>query len=1139
MQKHLSAPMFALLLGAMVTLLPAQSGTVSTAQPWIVFSGNPLEDSVRNAANQLPLFEWTEDSSRNQPLSRVAYRIWGYADWQMSRCDFPARFIPDSAVSQPLARRMKPLFALVYRYALARQDTTLSFYGALGMARVYMELEDEQNYRVWSEFSNTWQERYILTVQTELDSSALQTAISDAYLVADSFRYTYYKQNKLPIEKINAIKGMNDAMVVGLIAATHFATHGADLGKMIACNKAGQSMMIQNGFIYGKYYLLMVESYLLLQLNSLSDSSISLINQNIINEIPDALDLRLHFYANFIEYNLNEEKVKNNLIEKIDSVLNDNKTISMEAISAYMSISQIYHNSKNIEKSIFYAERAIEFATEIDTIVSDTFNYDNFTIKLSSLNNSYISLSKSLTLKGYYKEATNYAIKAINLTKKIENLIENNTPKGEIKLAKELLSQQIFENYANLHNIYNSQNMNYKSLYISLHLLNLYESKYDSILANKYPALCSYLASSYIKLYKNNSIFLDSSIYWSKLIINNKLSHIAHINNACIYAGRAYTLKSMPDSAWYYLNWAITTADKIGDYASEASYLLSLADFYLSAAVNRPDSALLALQRARQWEQLLPQSNRVAALRYYTLRGQTYTALADTAAALRAYRQGLDLYQTTIAYTTYQDREIWAGQLQDLHTRLLSLYVDLKDAKGAFYVAEIMKGRILQTALEIAPLEDELLRKHHPEWLEQRKMLRAKYYNLSLTEPTGTEIHTTRAALDSLQSEIVDALPALAQYAPMPDSLPQIQASLASDESVVEYFTDRDYLYAIVIPSAQATTPVLLKLCPVATVQTYMQAYTRHIRQYSSGQLHDSSYRVLSALYACLWQPLMPYPSDRVLLVPDPLLAGLSFGALLPPGLPVKGVNFLNNENIYKNFVINSKNLSYFQSAQGIRLRRKEVNASASLTRALVVFCDGKETHVNAMRADQSARLTFGRQEAKQVYSSFSKKGMKVDSLFNSAVTRGSLLKYLQKTDSAYDIIWLVAHGTYDSILNQSYIYGFNDTISEIDILQNMHSSQTRLVVLSACQSGLGKTQPGEGVAGIANAFLRTGTKHVAAGLWDLHDAASLNLMNQFLKNIQTGSSFSIEEAQRKYLQLDVSEGFKHPVYWAGYVIYQ
>jgi CHAT domain-containing protein/Tfp pilus assembly protein PilF len=97
------------------------------------------------------------------------------------------------------------------------------------------------------------------------------------------------------------------------------------------------------------------------------------------------------------------------------------------------------------------------------------------------------------------------------------------------------------------------------------------------------------------------------------------------------------------------------------------------------------------------------------------------------------------------------------------------------------------------------------------------------------------------------------------------------------------------------------------------------------------------------------------------------------------------------------------------------------------------------------------------------------------------------------------------------------------------------------LVVLSACQTALGKAESGEGVIGLVQGFQMAGAKRVIGSLWKVEDAATKALMVKFyeLWSPNEGKGIGAAEALRKAQQYVRSQPkWKHPYYWAAWVIW-
>jgi CHAT domain-containing protein len=93
------------------------------------------------------------------------------------------------------------------------------------------------------------------------------------------------------------------------------------------------------------------------------------------------------------------------------------------------------------------------------------------------------------------------------------------------------------------------------------------------------------------------------------------------------------------------------------------------------------------------------------------------------------------------------------------------------------------------------------------------------------------------------------------------------------------------------------------------------------------------------------------------------------------------------------------------------------------------------------------------------------------------------------------------------------------------------------LVVLSACQTGLGKLIRGEGMVGLTRAFMYAGTPSVLVSLWSVKDASTATLMSDFYKNLIKGKLSKTDALRKAQLSMLGNEKFAHPFYWAPFVL--
>ncbi len=91
----------------------------------------------------------------------------------------------------------------------------------------------------------------------------------------------------------------------------------------------------------------------------------------------------------------------------------------------------------------------------------------------------------------------------------------------------------------------------------------------------------------------------------------------------------------------------------------------------------------------------------------------------------------------------------------------------------------------------------------------------------------------------------------------------------------------------------------------------------------------------------------------------------------------------------------------------------------------------------------------------------------------------------------------------------------------------------TELVVLSACETGLGKAQVGEGIFGLRRAFMLAGAKTLVMSLWKVPDKQTQELMSDFYRRILAGEARA--EALRQ-AQLAMKKKYPDPYYWGAFI---
>ncbi|MCF6223729.1 MAG: CHAT domain-containing protein [Flavobacteriaceae bacterium] len=146
--------------------------------------------------------------------------------------------------------------------------------------------------------------------------------------------------------------------------------------------------------------------------------------------------------------------------------------------------------------------------------------------------------------------------------------------------------------------------------------------------------------------------------------------------------------------------------------------------------------------------------------------------------------------------------------------------------------------------------------------------------------------------------------------------------------------------------------------------------------------------------------------------------------------------------------------------------------------------------------------------------------------------------KSFLENNKEYSILHLALHAKID---NENPMFNkllFNDeelSAAEIYLSKN----KANLAVLSACNTGFGKLEKGEGIMSMARAFHFSGVPSVIMSLWKVPDKETKKIMVSFYKHLEKGEtkSLALKNAKLDYLSTTQDINLKHPYYWSGFVL--
>lgn len=276
-------------------------------------------------------------------------------------------------------------------------------------------------------------------------------------------------------------------------------------------------------------------------------------------------------------------------------------------------------------------------------------------------------------------------------------------------------------------------------------------------------------------------------------------------------------------------------------------------------------------------------------------------------------------------------------------------------------------------------------------------------------------------------------------------------------------------------------------------------------------------------LYEMLVEPAehLIHPSDRIFIVGDDGLNGLNFETLLTPGATHYWIEDVT--------ITQLPSLHLLARAQ----RQTRVHSAAEHQDRLLVIG-------NPIYSSQSySPLPHAAAEISDVAAHFPENARTV-----LTGVRASPAAYVRSDPGRFDYIHFVSHALASELvpLDSAVILSPQGTTPDTaklyarDILSK--PLRANLVTISACQGAGVRAYAGEGLVGLAWAFLRAGSRNVIGALWDVSDASTPELMQHLYDGIATGQPPDASLRAAKLEMLHSRGVFRKPIYWGAFQLY-
>ena len=320
-----------------------------------------------------------------------------------------------------------------------------------------------------------------------------------------------------------------------------------------------------------------------------------------------------------------------------------------------------------------------------------------------------------------------------------------------------------------------------------------------------------------------------------------------------------------------------------------------------------------------------------------------------------------------------------------------------------------------------------------------------------------------------------------------PLTLKEVQRLLDPGQTLLEYFVVAERTYLWIVNRDD------FELVPLRLSRDELVQKVNALRQVIAALRPVDQYQKLSqGLYKILIEPArQSIRGKELVVVPHDVLHYLPFQALY------------SEEGKY---VIEQYPVSYLSSASLLQFTKAKRKAGKERVLALA----------NPDLGDPKKNLEFAEVEAKEVQNAYPQstlllKGEATEANGKQLSPRQDIIHFathgeLKESDPLSSALLLAKGGRDDGRLEVREIFGLN-----------LHSS---LVVLSGCETALGKLSTGDELVGLTRAFIYAGTPSVIASLWKVDDRATADLMRIFYKHLKSESKVaSLRQAQLELIR--------------------
>ncbi len=377
------------------------------------------------------------------------------------------------------------------------------------------------------------------------------------------------------------------------------------------------------------------------------------------------------------------------------------------------------------------------------------------------------------------------------------------------------------------------------------------------------------------------------------------------------------------------------------------------------------------------------------------------------------------------------------------------------------------------------------------------------------------------------------------------------QQELGDDSLLINYYLSEDSLYFFAITSQ--SVEFLQQRIPADlanTIETCLSSiYTFWINRIMDPpnatpilkkQLENQFSDKTSQLYEVLFLPVLNEVIDKktskvrhLIIIPDDVLWYIPF-EVLSSNVPPQKHNFKKYHFLLQDYAISyaySATMLFNSSVQTLEekppITRKLLAVAPDFSKAP----KDKFSDLRSFRRRGFGVLKHSKDEVNKIVGIFNGK-----KLLAEQATKNNFVASV----SDYQLVHISTHAKADDENPERSVIAFGLEESSMLYAAEIHQLKlnAELLVLSACETGVGKLQKGEGIASIARAFAYAGVKNLCTSLWSVNDHSTAQIMQAFYQYLKEGKTKdeALRLAKLDYIKNSPNQ-LAHPFFWAAFVL--